>query len=262
MQRTRTFLAAVSLFVVGLVGCVIVPVGVRGSGEIVSEAREVGSFEAVELASVGELRITQGESTALTVEADDNILPLIRTEVRGGTLVIDTVPNRSINPSQTPRYLLTVATLEGIGVSGSGNVRAEPLNSNALTINVSGSGEVRLAALTAESLNVEISGSGSLTIDELAVEQSTIDLSGSGEVELAGETVSQALAISGSGAVRAADLSSQTATVEIAGGGEATLRVAETLDVEISGSGEARYYGEPRVQSEVSGSGSVERAGE
>ncbi len=265
MQHKQAVLVSMILLASGLWGCTAVPgvsLVVQGSGEVVSEAREVGDFDAVQLASTGELRITQGESTALTVEADDNILPLIVTEVRGGTLVIDTKSNRIINTSREPIYTLTVTTLEGIGVSGSGAVVAGPLDSETLILDVSGSGSVQLERVATNEMNMQVSGSGNVNVDALTTQATSIDIGGSGDVTLAGETTSQAVNISGSGEYGSENLSSQTATVGISGSGGAMLRVAETLNVEINGAGDVRYYGDPRIESEVSGSGEVERVGE
>ncbi len=262
MQRGFTLWALVGLLAIGLAGCTLVTGGVRGSGEVVSEPREVGEFDAVRLASVGELRITQGEAAALTVEADDNLLPLITTEVRNGTLVIGTRPNQSIRPSTGPIYTLTVTTLEEVDISGSGNVLSEPLNSAGLTLNISGSGSIQLDGAAVNEMEIGVSGSGNVTIADLVTEALAVDISGSGNVELTGETSSQTVNIGGSGAYRTAALSSQTATVAVGGSGDATLRVAETLDASVGGSGNVRYRGNPRVERSVSGSGSVEQVGE
>src|SRR5918998_1436697 len=59
-----------------------------GSGTVRSEARPVGAFDEVELAGVGTLTITQGPQESLTIEAEDNLLPQIRGEVRGRRLVL------------------------------------------------------------------------------------------------------------------------------------------------------------------------------
>ncbi len=262
MQRRFIFWALVNLLAIGLVGCTLITGGVRGSGEMVSEPREIGEFDAVRLATVGELRIAQGESTALTVEADDNLLPLITTAVRNGTLVIGTRPNQAIRPSTGPIYTLTVTTLEEIGVSGSGNVVSGSINSERLTLNVSGSGSTQLDGAAVDEINVRVSGSGNVTVADLATEAVAINISGSGNVELAGETSSQTVNIGGSGAYRAESLSSQTAAVSVGGSGDAALRVAETLDASVGGSGNVRYRGNPQVERRVSGSGSVEQVGE
>ncbi len=44
------------------------------------------------------------------VEADDNILPVLVTEVRGDVLVLTTEPNTSISTTRGIRYTITAAS--------------------------------------------------------------------------------------------------------------------------------------------------------
>src|SRR5688500_4759608 len=64
---------------------------VRGSGNIVTEARDTGDFKGIDVSSVFQVEIVAGEDFTVEVEADDNLLPLIKTEVRSGVLHIETV---------------------------------------------------------------------------------------------------------------------------------------------------------------------------
>ena len=57
--------------------------GAPGSGQVVTETREVSNFNAVEFTSFGDLTIQQGERESLTIEAEDNVLREIETVVRG-----------------------------------------------------------------------------------------------------------------------------------------------------------------------------------
>jgi hypothetical protein len=79
---------------------------IRESGTVETENRTISSFSAVTIMSIGQLLISQGSSEALTVEAEDNLLPLFRTEVRNGTLVIDTQPNTSFQTTKPIIYRL------------------------------------------------------------------------------------------------------------------------------------------------------------
>src|SRR3712207_1838364 len=63
--------------------------GVNGSGNLISETRQVAGFSAVDLDGVGELNIQQGSTESLLIEGDDNIVPLITSTVRNGRLVLD-----------------------------------------------------------------------------------------------------------------------------------------------------------------------------
>src|SRR5512134_3419247 len=50
-----------------------------GSGNVITQTREVGDFDKVSFSSFGELTIQQGESESLSIEAEDNVLAEIET---------------------------------------------------------------------------------------------------------------------------------------------------------------------------------------
>lgn len=225
---------------VALAGCV------QGSGNVVTETRDVSGFQEVELKGIGRLEITQGKTTELTVTADDNLMQYIDTEVEGDTLVIwvrnKNLPFFTVNPSETIVYELTVPTLERASLSGSGDIVVDGLETDELT--------------------VEISGSGDLEATDLLADSFTYRLSGSGRATLAGKVERQDVEISGSGRLEAEDLRSAEASIEISGSGRAVLWVTDQLDVQISGSGDVQYYGSPEVTQDVSGSGNIKGLGD
>lgn len=221
-----------------LVGCTFV----SGSGTIESETRAVSDFRAVTLTGSGAVTIQQGDAYSLVVEADDNILPLIETEVNGDTLHIGfRAGTNMVNPSRTIQYRITAPNVDEITISGSGTVRAD--------------------TIVAERFSATISGSGELEIDALTVADLRIGVSGSGDVQVAGAAQTQQIRVSGSGAYVAGDLASESAEMTITGSGDATVWVAERLDVSVSGSGNVAYYGSPSVDQQTSGSGRVRSLG-
>jgi len=82
----RRILFSVALVVL-LLGACICPV-TRGSGKITTQSRDVSGFDQVSLGGSGELTITQGDKDSLTIEAEDNVMRRIETEVKGDTLFI------------------------------------------------------------------------------------------------------------------------------------------------------------------------------
>ena len=55
---------------------------IRGSGDMITETREVSDFDKVVLACSGDIILTQGEGESLKIEGEDNIVAKITTEVR------------------------------------------------------------------------------------------------------------------------------------------------------------------------------------
>jgi hypothetical protein len=214
---------------------------IDGSGNVRSESRAISNVHTLSLGWSGDMILTQGESESLTITADDNLLPLITSNVRQGELVITIDrPYRSdlVRPSQPARYELTVRDLNAINVTGSAGVEADSLQVYNLALAVSGSGHIHIDQLEANELQARLTGSGS--------------------IGLAGQVAGQQTSISGSGTLRAAELHSRRASVTVTGSGKATVRVEEALDVNVSGSGSVAYYGQPVVSQTVTGSGSIQ----
>jgi Putative auto-transporter adhesin, head GIN domain len=186
-----------------------------GSGTLASESRPVSGFNAVEISGTGELSIEQTGTESLKISAEDNILPLLTSEVSGGTLKLEKKRNAFLRTTKPITYQLTVKDLTRLEISGSATVRASQLKTPSLGVEISGSGEVT-AAGTADDQELEISGSGRYDAGELGCKSATIDISGSGN---------------------------------------ATVNVSDVLNVQISGSGSVTYSGNPQLSQDISGSG-------
>ncbi|MDH3539687.1 MAG: DUF2807 domain-containing protein [Acidimicrobiia bacterium] len=217
---------------------------ISGSGTVVVEDRAVGDLDAVSLFSSGRIIITQGSDTSLSVEADDNLLAYIQTDVRGGTLEIGAERDgRSYNldPSDEIIYRLGVADLSQIEVFGAGTVEVGPLTLDTLDVRVMGSADVTLDALTADRLDIEVPGSADLRLSGVVPEQ-TIRWMGAGTYD-------------------GTELQSESAEVDMLGAASIDLWVTDSLDVTITGAGTVRYYGTPSVDQTVTGVGSVKSLG-
>lgn len=215
---------------------------VEGSGDLVTETRQVSDFDSISLSGSGEVIVIQGDGEFLTVETDDNVMQHIRAEVRGRTLQLGFEEGvRFISPTRLI-FRVGVDDLVGLTVSGSGDIESDTISTDRLEATISGSGNIQIADLTANDLQVEISGSG--------------------EFDLAGAAADQDLTISGSGKYLAGDLCGASVSVSVSGSGDATVCAMETLDADVSGSGSVNYYGRPLVNSSTSGSGRINSLGE
>ena len=243
MKNHKYIIVAVFLLVFVSSACSAVPVfssTIEGSGNIITEARDVSAFDRVTLSGFGEVTVEQGEAESLTVSTDDNIMPYVTTEVRNNTLILDFDDkgrNRGYNPTDGIKFNLVVKDLSRIDISGAGSFDVNELETEALLADLSG----------ASSLEI-----GDLTANELVVRQS-----GAGTVFVSGQVEGQELAHSGVGSYHAADLESKTAIIDISGAGSATVWATESLDIQISGLGSVIYYGNPRIIQNVSGLGKL-----
>jgi len=223
-----------------LAACLPVPVSggqaINGSGTLTEETRPVSGVTAVQLSMPGTLHIEIGSSESLRISAEANLLPYILTEPRGGELDIRTEPNVDLRATRPIDYYLTVASLDTIRISSSGDVEAPALTATHFDIGISSSGSITIESLQAETLRVEISSSGGLAI-------------------LGGAVARQDISISSSGEYAAKDLESQRVSLRLSSSGSATVRVAESLEADLSSSGNVYYLGAPQLRVDTTSSG-------
>lgn len=236
---TALFTAACSVTVDGTSVAVV-----RGSGVVVTETRQVSGFNALTFAGLGEIVITQGPTESLTIEAEDNIVPQIKTDVRNGTLRIGF--NRDkwqdwVAPTKPIKFILSVKDLTTIESSGLGSIQTAAFKTNKLKLVISGAGNIKIAGLDTTSISTSINGTGS--------------------IELAGKATEQTSTLSGIGSYQAGDLATQQADINVSGAGSATVWTAEALNVSISGAGSVNYYGNPTVKKSITGLGAVKGLG-
>ena len=262
MKRYLPVIFIVLFYLPSLACSLIFPNTIQGSGKIVTESVDVSGFDRISLDGSANVYIKQGQAESLTVEADDNILPLLESTVQAGELVLTTKPNQSINPSKPIVYRITVKELSGISLRGSGSFFVSPVESNAMDISVLGSGDINLEDLTTEKLSLTLSGSGTIAIARLTATSVDASVKGSGDIELAGTADSQTVSFSGSGSYQAGDLQTETTEVSIPGSAEVTVWATDALKASIDGSGTISYYGQPSVDQSGGGSGTLKSLGE
>lgn len=223
-------------------GCIVVDLNgcgketVTGSGEIATEERQVAEFKTIKLKGIGRVVITRGEQHSVTIQTDENILPLIETNVQNDELIISH-QNYNLRPT-TLDLNITVASLKGIAISGSGEV-------------------IGKNRFVSDDFYANISGAGDMAL-ELDVVDLETKISGSGSMNLSGKANRYDAKISGSGKINAFDMHTESVSLKVSGSGNCKVNATETLYARISGSGDVFYKGHPRITSKISGSGSLE----
>ena len=218
---------------------------VRGSGNLTAETRPVSGFNAIRLDGAGRLLISQGMTESLEIQAEDNLIDELTSQVEGGTLVLGHQERRwrkSILPTRPIVYTLVVTDLAKLTLNGAGDIDLQSLQTDALVLEINGAGNFEITDLTAESLSVNLAGTGSITVSGVVAEQ---------EVSL-----------DGAGSYQAGDLQTRSTAIEINGLGSGTVWATETLEISINGGGSVSYYGSPNVSQEITGLGDVRNLGE
>jgi len=240
IMETKKLMLSFAMFVlfgsIGIMtyGCTNMPLD-RATGNFVKEDRPVSNFTALEIGGAFKVYLIQGSQEKLTIEADEDEIGKIVTEVQGNTLKIYTEQWASRFHEMT--IWLTFKDLNNLDFSGAVEVTSEGiLNFNELDLDVSGAAEIQLA-IKAVNFDAEFSGA------------SAVDLSGQcgkGEIE-----------ISGASDFDAQNLEFQDLSVEVSGASSAKVWATGTLDIDASGASDIRYKGSPKVTVNESGASTV-----
>ncbi len=189
--------------------------GLKGSGKVVSEDRPVADFSAIEATAVIDIILRQGGSEGLKIEADDNLISEIKTEVAGGRLKISMPKNFKINSTSGIKAFITVKNLEELEVTG-------------------------VSTVTCES--------------QLALDHFKLNFTGVGDVTLRGTCNDAELRNTGVGDVEAVDFVCKNLKIRNSGTGDVRCRADGELSIQNSGVGDVEYAGAATV-TEVSSTG-------
>ena len=153
--------------------------GVKGNGNVQSETREVRDFKAVDVSGVFQVEIVAQKDFDVRVEADENLLPYIKTEVNGGVLEISTT--KRIKSSSGLKVRISAPDITKLEVSGVAKVSLSDLKNKGLEVQTSGASKVNLAGET-DKLVVEVSGASNIDAETLKTRAATVDASGASKV--------------------------------------------------------------------------------
>jgi hypothetical protein len=217
--------------------------GEPGSGNVVTETRDVSDFRAIEVSYPAQVLITQGDKESVKLEAEDNLLPGLKTQVKNGVLEIfyKTENGKHVNPRKPVKITIMVKDLAEVEFSSAGELTVEGLKTS--------------------SLDLSLSGAGNLKLDKVLIQDLKVNLSGAGSMTASGSANNLELHISGFGDFKGAELHDKDARVDISGAGSATLWVDDQLTAEVSGAGSVNFYGSASVNQHINGVGSVKHLG-
>jgi hypothetical protein len=215
---------------------------VQGNGNIKKQNREIGHFTGVAFSLPGNVELRMGNTESITIETDDNLLPLIETVVEDGTLRIRTIKKNTGIETRHLKIVVQAKDIERLALGGSGSIDSDALKGKKVQIDLGGSGSINVKGVEADAMSVTLGGSGNLKAGGGATKKLSLSIGGSGEVQLA--------------QIKATDVS-----VSIGGSGQSTVWATDALSVSIAGSGDVNYYGDPKTSKSVVGSGGLRRLG-
>ncbi len=190
---------------------------ISGSGNLITESRDVDSFTKVRSEGVFDVTITQGNSKSVEITADDNIINQVKTKVINNELqlYLDDDFNYS---GITIRANITTTSLNALTNSGVGNMSVHDVDEN-----------------------------GAFSIDNF----------GTGDISINGSAANLSITDEGTGDILAFNFFIENCSIDIEGSGSVFIHCSDNLDINIEGSGNVHYKGSPAINTSISGSGSV-----
>ena len=210
-----------------------------GSGNIITDTRAVGNFNSISVSSSFDVEVKIGPAAAIRVEADDNIMKYIVTNVSGNELRIKVEGMHNLNNVHM-KVFITTPSLNRINADASASVKVVDI--------LKGEGKLSFTATSSADIEAEV--------DAPEVEA---EANSSGSVTLSGKTKNYKAQVSSSGDIKSAGLLSENADVEASSSGSANVYASVSLNANASSSGSIDYHGSATVKQSVSSSGSVEK---
>ena len=212
---------------------------IHGDGNVVSQQRNVSSFNAIDAGGAVEVHLVQGPA-GVKVSADANLQEFVEVFSDGDVLVIQYKENTSLEPSSDIKIYVSAPYLNNIDVSGASRIIADG----------------PYTATTA--LGLTASGASKITMN-LNVPNLDVDISGASHVDLQGKATDVKAAASGSSELRALELIAETADIDVSGASDAEITANSKMKIEASGASSVSYKGNAAVAQNVSGAGSVKK---
>ena len=214
---------------------------VKGNGVVKKQERALGHFTGVELWLPAQVEVRMGTTESVTIEADENLLPLISTTIEDGALQLRATRRNIEFKTRTLKIVVNAKEISELGIGGSGSISADTMRSPGMHMGIGGGGSIEVKQLQSDSVEAAIGGSGTVKVE--------------------GTTRKFSVSIGGSGDVQARGLKADDVSVSIGGSGSAILWPVSSLQTSIAGSGDVNYYGDPKTSSSVVGSGRIKRLG-
>lgn len=226
-KRMKYFFQAFTSFLLLILlatSCIFIGPSIKGNGDVVREIRDVDDFSSVKVSHGLEVHLVPDKSGFVVVEADNNLLQTIETEVSGNELKIYT--KDQIRLAESKKVFVHYQQIDRIrSSSGSFVYTDEILQSKSLILTAS-SGSHQKIAINTSRLNTKCSSGAHISIEGKSQEATFKASSGSH--------------------IKAKNLITDKSNADVSSGGHITFTVLEQLDGEASSGGHIYYYGKPK----------------
>jgi hypothetical protein len=154
---------------------------VKGSGKRVTEKRNIASFTSIETNGAFDIEVVCQKDVGLEIDGDDNILPLISTEVSNNILKLK--PTQSYSVSEPIVLRISVPNLEAIMANGAGNIRITGVSNDKLQISSEGAPAISASGST-KMIGIDTSGAARIDTHNLRAQHAVVDSKGVSKVDI------------------------------------------------------------------------------
>lgn len=154
---------------------------IKGSGKRVTQKRDVGQFTAISTDGAFDIEVVCQKDLGIEIEADDNLLPLIETQVSGNTLRIR--PTRNYSAEDPPKIKITVPNIEAFSANGAGKFQVSGLNNEKFQVSLNGAPTFS-ASGTTKMIGVDTNGAAKVDTHNLHAAHAVVDSKGVSRVDL------------------------------------------------------------------------------
>ncbi len=200
--------------------------GLSGNSQVQTEPRSIRQeFKALSVSQGIDVYLTTNQSNSVRVEADDNILDLIKTEVQNGTLKI--YLSKQVWHSKARKVYVSAPIIEEILVSSGASVKLE----NTLIVD-----KLMLKASSGSEIEVHVG------VSDLYCEASS-----GADITLIGTAKNLDVEASSGSSVKADDLKTYDANAKATSGATVNVNATNTIQIKKGSGGSVNYKGSPKI---------------
>ena len=180
MKRSSALLC---LLLFGLTACDVMHGGhkIQGSGTAKKEKRTVAPFTSVDVSCHGTINLVSQAQPGFEIAGDDNIVPLITTEVKNNTLYIKA--EQEYNSKNTLQIDISTPDIEKFVFSGAGEATLSKIKNNRLAMSITGAGTFKVSGDTREA-EISLAGAGDVDAQDLHAEKARVNSTGAGSINV------------------------------------------------------------------------------
>ena len=193
-MKKSSLISALSFLIILSTGCDWK--GIRGNGNIKTEARPVTAFTRVEAGGFYTLEWHPG-APSCSITTDENLLSHIKTNMEGDILKIEI--DGTISPTRGIKIAITSPSLAGVSLSGAVELNASQISGGTFALETSGATKVTLAGKV-NRLLASLTGASKLKAADLLAEDVELSVTGAGKADVTASNLLRA-SITGAGKV-------------------------------------------------------------